>query len=121
MTSPSFSAWATRPIARCGPSPRPAAARSLRSSTTAAGSRISGAVILTACWFAPEGPGGQCIATGCSGRRALSGSSSGPLLGEQLVGTDPVAMVVGNGGDDQLVGFGGVAETFQLVRDLPRG
>ncbi len=30
-------------------------------------------------------------------------------------------MVVGDGGDDQLVGFGGVAETFQLVRDLARG
>ena len=30
-------------------------------------------------------------------------------------------MVVGNGRDDQLVGFGGVAETLQLVRDLARG
>ncbi len=39
MTSPSFSAWATRPIARCGPSPRPAAARRLRSSTTAGSDR----------------------------------------------------------------------------------
>ena len=30
-------------------------------------------------------------------------------------------MVVGNGRDDQLVGFSGVAETLQLVRDLARG
>jgi hypothetical protein len=30
-------------------------------------------------------------------------------------------VLVGNGRDDQLVGFGGVAETLQLVRDLARG
>ncbi len=30
-------------------------------------------------------------------------------------------MVVGNGRDDQLVGFSGVAETLQLVRDLAGG
>src|SRR5947209_9456664 len=48
-------------------------------------------------------------------------SAPGPLLGEQLVGTDPVGVVVGDGGDDQLVGLGGVTEPFQLVRDLARG
>jgi hypothetical protein len=47
-------------------------------------------------------------------------SAPGPFLGEQLVGADAVGVVVGDGRDDQLVGFGGVAETFQLVRDLAR-
>ena len=48
-------------------------------------------------------------------------SAPRPFLGEQLVGTDAVGVVVGDGRDDQLVGFGGVAETFQLVRDLAWG
>ena len=48
-------------------------------------------------------------------------SAPGPFIGEQLVGTDAVGVVVGDGGDDQLVGFGGVAQAFQLVRDLARG
>jgi hypothetical protein len=48
-------------------------------------------------------------------------SAARPFLGEQLVGTDAVGVVVGDGRDDQLVGFGGVTETFQLVRDLARG
>ena len=30
-------------------------------------------------------------------------------------------MVVGDGRDDQFLGLGGVAEAFQLVRDLARG
>src|SRR5579872_5476800 len=47
-------------------------------------------------------------------------SPPGPLLGEQLIGADPVGVVVGDGGDDQFVGFGGVAEAFQLVDDLAR-
>src|SRR5437660_7500916 len=47
-------------------------------------------------------------------------SAPGPFLGEQLVGADAVGVVVGDGRDDQLVGFGSVAETFQLVRDLAR-
>ena len=36
-TSPSSSAWATRPIARCSPSPRPTAARSARLTVTVTG------------------------------------------------------------------------------------
>src|SRR5256885_4266645 len=45
----------------------------------------------------------------------------GPLVGEQLVGTYPIGMVVGDRGDDQFVRLGGVAEPLELVRDLARG
>ena len=44
---------------------------------------------------------------------------AGPLLREQLVGADPVGVVVGDGGDDQLVRLGGVTQPLQLVGDLP--
>src|ERR1700722_20018382 len=44
-----------------------------------------------------------------------------PLLGEKLVGADPVGMVVGDGGDDQLVGAGRLLELLELVGDLLRG
>ena len=47
-------------------------------------------------------------------------SAPGPFLGEQLVGADAISVVVGDGRDDQLIGFSGVAETLQLVRDLAR-
>jgi hypothetical protein len=43
-------------------------------------------------------------------------SAPGPFIGKQLVGTDAVGVVVGDGRDDQLVGFGGVAETVRLFR-----
>ena len=43
-----------------------------------------------------------------------------PLLREQLVGAHPVGVVVGDRGDDQLVGAGGVAQDLQLVGDLGR-
>src|SRR5947207_5204644 len=36
-------------------------------------------------------------------RRSAPISAAGPLLGEELVGTDPVGVVVGDGRDDQLV------------------
>src|SRR5689334_9980414 len=44
----------------------------------------------------------------------------GPLVGEQLVGTYPIGVVVRDRGDDQLVRPGGVTEPLQLVRDLAR-
>ena len=44
-----------------------------------------------------------------------------PFLGEQLVRADPVGVIVGDGGDDQLVGVGGVPELLELVGDLARG
>ncbi len=45
-------------------------------------------------------------------------SAALPLLGQQLVGTHPVGVVVGDGGDQQLVRPGGVAQPLQLVGDL---
>src|SRR5271163_1864520 len=56
-----------------------------------------------------------------SSRLRWARSSPGPLLGEQLVGTGPAGVPVGNGRNDQLVGFSCVAEPLQLVRDLARG
>src|SRR5690242_21861007 len=63
----------------------------------------------------------QVSIAGCSFGVVPGISASGPFLGEQLVRADAVGVIVGDGRDDQLVGFGGVAETFQLVRDLARG
>src|SRR5690242_9061563 len=62
----------------------------------------------------------QVSIAGCSFGVVPGISASGPFLGEQLVRADAVGVIVGDGRDDQLVGFGGVAETFQLVRDLAR-
>src|SRR5487761_872733 len=47
-------------------------------------------------------------------------SSFRPFVGEQLVRADAVGVVVGDG-DDQLVGFGGVTQSLELVGDLSRG
>src|SRR6202012_2114182 len=44
-----------------------------------------------------------------------------PLLGEQLVGADTVGVVVGDGGDDQLVGFRGVTQPLEGGGDPSRG
>src|SRR5450756_1467258 len=44
-----------------------------------------------------------------------------PFLGEQPVGADPVGVVMGDGGDDQLVGAGRVPELLELVGDLASG
>jgi Zn-dependent M28 family amino/carboxypeptidase len=46
-------------------------------------------------------------------------SAPGPFPGEQLVGTDAVGVVVGDGRDDQLVGLGGVAETARTWQRRP--
>src|ERR1700677_1612551 len=61
--------------------------------------------------------------TGDSGNNAFSQSALAalPFLGEQLVRADAVRMVVGDRGDDQLVGTGGVPELLELVGDLPGG
>ena len=55
------------------------------------------------------------IAAALSHARALPAR---PLLREQLAGADPVGVVVGDGGDDQLVRLGGVPQPLQLVGDL---
>jgi hypothetical protein len=44
-----------------------------------------------------------------------------PLLSEQVEGADPVGVVVGDRGDEQFVGVGGVAEEAELVGDAVRG
>ena len=50
----------------------------------------------------------------------LHRSAAGPLLGQQPEGVDPVGVLVGDCGDDQLVSPGRVAQPLQLVGDLPR-
>lgn len=49
--------------------------------------------------------------------RTAIGSSPLPLLCQESVGAGPVGVVVGDGGDDQFVGAGGLLQLFELVRD----
>ena len=42
--------------------------------------------------------------------RRMGGLTPGPLLGEEPVGADPVGVAVGDGGDEQLVRAGRVAQ-----------
>src|SRR4051794_28409079 len=44
-----------------------------------------------------------------------------PFLGEQRVRTHPVGVLVGDRGNDELVGAGRVAEPLQVIGDLGRG
>ena len=57
---------------------------------------------------------GMCVDRG-GGLRAK------PMLGQQLVGPDPVRVVVGHGGHGQLVGSSHRHESLELVHDLLRG
>ncbi len=43
-----------------------------------------------------------------------------PFVGEQLIGADAVGVVVGDRGDDQLVGAGRLLELLKLVGHLAR-
>jgi hypothetical protein len=54
-------------------------------------------------------------------RKTSGGLPALPLLHQELVGAHAVGVVVGDGGDQQFVGVGGVPELLELVRHLGRG
>ncbi|MGO8893633.1 MAG: hypothetical protein ACLQB1_28700 [Streptosporangiaceae bacterium] len=50
-------------------------------------------------------------------RTEMSALAASPFPGQQLVGADPVGVVVGDGGDDQLVGAGRLLKLLEPVGD----